>query len=461
MYIEKVLVVDDELMMRQFIAETLTRKNIEVVTAENGQKALAALKHQTFDLIFTDMKMPDMTGIDLLKKAKELSPQTVVVIITAFASVENAVEAMHFGAYNYLIKPFTPDTIEALLNKIQEHRLLIEENSYLRSQIPSHGTSSQHSVIAQSPAMKAILEDVARVAKSNASVFLTGESGTGKEVIASAIHALSLRADRPFIKVNCAAIPETLVESEFFGHEKGAFTNAHAKRLGRFELANHGSLLLDEITEVPILLQAKLLRALQEQEFERIGGTRPVKVDVRILSSSNRNIEEAIERKVLREDLFYRLNVVPIHLPPLRDRKEDILCLAEHFIEKFCTESHTPIKTLAEATKDKLYNYQWPGNVRELANIIERAVVMGPEDIIKPESIYLGTSSENKKKKEVHLPVGISLKELEKKLIIETLEAQQNNRTKTAQILDISVRTLRNKLKEYLIEEELPNERSI
>jgi two-component system response regulator AtoC len=465
MYIEKVLVVDDELIMRQFISETLIRKNIEVVTAENGQKALAALKNNTFDLIFTDMKMPDMTGIDLLKKVKELCPNTVVIVITAFASVENAVEAMRLGAYNYLIKPFTPDTIEALLDKIQEHRLLVEENSYLRSQITPNGSASTHSFIAQSPSMKAILQDVERVAKSNASIFITGESGTGKEVVASTIHAMSLRAERPFIKVNCAAIPETLIESEFFGHEKGAFTGAHTKRLGRFELANKGTLLLDEITEVPIMLQAKLLRVIQEQEFERVGGARPVKVDVRLISTSNRNIEEAIERKILREDLFYRLNVVPIHLPPLRNRKEDIICLAEYFIEKCCIESHLPIKTLAESTKEKLYSYHWPGNVRELANIIERAVVMGQGEIIKPESIYLGnavekttpsqaSSSESRRRKEAHLPIGITLKELEKKLIIETLEAQKNNRTKTAQILDISVRTLRNKLKEYMIDEE-------
>lgn len=466
MYIEKVLVVDDELIMRQFISETLIRKNIEVITAENGQKALAILKNNTFDLVFTDMKMPDITGIDLLKKIKENSPNTVVVVITAFASVENAVEAMRLGAYNYLIKPFTPDTIEALLDKIQEHRLLVEENSYLRSQMAPNGSSGPQSFIAQSPSMKAILKDVERVAKSNASIFITGESGTGKEVIASTIHAMSLRADCPFIKVNCAAIPEGLIESEFFGHEKGAFTGAHTKRLGRFELAHKGTLLLDEVTEVPITLQAKLLRVIQEQEFERVGGTRPIKVDVRLISTSNRNIEEAIERKILREDLFYRLNVVPIHIPPLRNRREDIVCLAEYFVEKCCIESHLPIKILAEATKEKLYNYNWPGNVRELANIIERAVVMGQGEEIKPESIYLGTSSEkqaqssissgeSKKKKEVHLPIGITLKELEKKLIIETLEAQKNNRTKTAQILDISVRTLRNKLKEYQIEDEL------
>lgn len=466
MYIEKVLVVDDELIMRQFISETLIRKNIEVITAENGQKALAILKNNTFDLVFTDMKMPDITGIDLLKKIKENSPNTVVVVITAFASVENAVEAMRLGAYNYLIKPFTPDTIEALLDKIQEHRLLVEENSYLRSQMAPNGSSGPQSFIAQSPSMKAILKDVERVAKSNASIFITGESGTGKEVIASTIHAMSLRADCPFIKVNCAAIPEGLIESEFFGHEKGAFTGAHTKRLGRFELAHMGTLLLDEVTEVPITLQAKLLRVIQEQEFERVGGSRPIKVDVRLISTSNRNIEEAIERKILREDLFYRLNVVPIHIPPLRNRREDINCLAEYFVEKCCIESHLPIKILTEATKEKLYNYNWPGNVRELANIIERAVVMGLGEEIKPESIYLGTSSEkqaqssissgeSKKKKEVHLPIGITLKELEKKLIIETLEAQKNNRTKTAQILDISVRTLRNKLKEYQIEDEL------
>jgi len=323
MSIEKVLIVDDEALVRNFLVETLKRKHLDVSSAENGLKALALLKEHTYDLVITDMKMPDLTGIDLLHKIKEMSPHTLVVVVTAYGSVENAVEAMRLGAYNYLIKPFSPDTIEAILEKAREHVSLVHENQYLRQQITE--TNASPLVIGESVAIKKIMDDVRQVAQSNASVFINGESGTGKEVIAQAIHFNSPRTKKPFIKVNCAAVPESLVESEFFGHEKGAFTGANAKRLGRFELAHSGTLLLDEVTEIPILLQAKLLRAIQEQEFERIEGTKPVKVDVRLISTSNRDINQAIQNKNLREDLYYRLNVVPIHLPPLRERKEDIM----------------------------------------------------------------------------------------------------------------------------------------
>lgn len=452
MSIEKVLVVDDEEILRNFMAETLSRLHLEVYKAENGLKALHILKDNSFDLIITDLKMPGMTGLELLKEIKRISPNTFVVIVTAFGSVENAVEAMRLGAFNYIIKPFSAEIIEGMIEKVKEHHILIEENNYFRRQYSRENQNGDRTFIAESKAMKQILEDIKKIAKSNANVMITGESGTGKEVIASEIHYQSLRANRPFIKVNCAAIPETLIESEFFGHEKGSFTGAHAKRLGRFELANQGTLLLDEITEVPILLQSKLLRVIQEQEFERVGGTKPLKVDVRIISTTNRDISEAIKNKILREDLFYRLNVVPIHIPPLRERKEDILPLATHFIQKFSAESHFVAKELSEESKKKLVDYNWPGNVRELANIIERAVVMEQSNIIQSDSIYLGFPSyategffNNKET--------LTLKELEKKLIIETLEKQNFNRTKTAELLDISVRTLRNKLKEYNMEE--------
>jgi len=459
MSIEKILIVDDETLVRNFLAETLRRKHVEVATAENGQKALALLKESTFDMVITDMKMPDLTGIDILRKIKEISPSTLVVVITAFGSIENAVEAMRLGAFNYLIKPFSPDTIEAVIEKAREHLSLVEENLYLRQQISSGGRL-QHQTIGESPIMKQIMGDVARVAKSNASVFIHGESGTGKEVIAQAIHDQSLRYQRPFIKVNCAAVPDTLIESEFFGHEKGAFTGANFKRLGRFELANGGTLLLDEITEIPLQLQAKLLRAIQEQEFERVGGTKPVKVDVRILSTSNRDVKDAIEKKILREDLYYRLNVVPIYLPPLRERKEDILPLAHYFLEQMCQDNHKEKKVLSIEAKNKLLTYHWPGNVRELANILERAVVMDNAPLIGPEHLFIENFGNSEKEcktpqqpllaqKSLSFPIGTSLQELEKRLIIETLQAQNNNRTKTAEILGISIRTLRNKLHEY------------
>lgn len=457
MSIEKILVIDDEELVRDFIAETLRRDHYEVHTAENGKQGIALFKEKSIDLVFTDMKMPDLTGIDVLKKIKELSPQTTVIVITAYGSIENAVEAMRLGAFNYLIKPFSPDTIEAVVAKANEHVSLLNENQYLREEISKKGGDKAFKVIAKSPVLLNILKDVERVAKSNASVFITGESGTGKEVIAQAIHSQSLRNERPFIKVNCAAVPETLLESEFFGHEKGAFTGANQKRIGRFELANGGTLLLDEVTEIPLTVQAKLLRAIQEQVFERVGGSKPVKVDVRIIATSNRNMKEAIEDKVLREDLYYRLNVVPVHLPPLRERRDDILPLAQYFIEKMCRENHKELCFLTEASIGKLLNYQWPGNVRELANIIERAVVMSSSDKICPEHIYLdipsarvGLECEEQEVKGIpSFPVGISLAELEKRFIIETLSVHQNNKKKTAEILGISPRTLRNKLNEY------------
>lgn len=451
MAIEKILIVDDEKLVRDFLLETLKRGNYDVKAVENGSKAFAALKEQQFDVVITDMKMSDLTGIDVLKKVKELSPSTIVVIITAYGSVENAVEAMRLGAFNYLIKPFTPDTIEAILEKAKEHLLLVEENSYLRQQVSTGVARANLSVVGESPAMKKILVDVERIAKSNANVLITGESGTGKEVIAQLIHNHSLRAHKPFIKVNCAAIPETLIESEFFGHEKGSFTGAATLHRGRFELASGGSLLLDEITEVPLGLQAKLLRVIQEQEFERVGGVRPIKVDVRIISTSNRDMKEALENKKIREDLYYRLNVMPIHLPPLRERVEDVMPLAEYFLVKFSQENHKEKIRLDDKTKKLLVEYSWPGNVRELANILERAVVLNASGVIRVEDVYLNQGSALPHRQSIS-EAGTTLQELEKKLIIETLQKLGNNRTKTAETLGISVRTLRNKLQEYKIE---------
>ncbi|MBA3721357.1 MAG: sigma-54-dependent Fis family transcriptional regulator [Parachlamydiaceae bacterium] len=439
MSIEKILVVDDEVIMRNFLIEALKRKGIDAVGAENGEKAIKILEEQSFDMVITDMKMSGLSGMDVLRKVKELSPSTLVMVITAYGTIENAVEAMKAGAFHYLIKPFSLESLIANIEKAGQHIALVEENQYLRQQVSTNGYI--HKVVAESPVMKKILKDVEQVAKSNANVFINGETGTGKEVIAHLIHYNSLRSNQPFIKVNCAAVPDTLVESEFFGHEKGSFTGAAAKRLGRFELANQGSLLLDEITEIPLNLQAKLLRVIQEQEFERVGGTKPVKVDVRLISTSNRDVKEAIENKILREDLYYRLNVVPIMLPPLRDRVEDIIPLAEYFIEQICLENHTAKKKLSAEAKKKLIQYRWPGNIRELANVIERAVVMDTEDVIYNDHLYLDGPS-------IKGTADVSMQELEKQLIIEAMQKHQN-RTKAAETLGISVKTLRDKLQEY------------
>lgn len=443
MSIQKILIIDDEKLVRDFLAETLKRKKYEVTTYESGQKALQHLKDHQYDLVITDMKMPGLTGIDVLKKIKESSPSTLVVIITAYGSIENAVEAMRLGAFNYLIKPFSPDSIEAVIEKANEHQSLLAENNYLREQVNAPGKIALQA-IAESPSMKKIFADVERIAQSSANVLITGESGTGKEVIAQLIHNQSLRSNKPFIKVNCAAVPETLIESEFFGHEKGAFTGASAMHRGRFELANGGSLLLDEITEVPLGLQAKLLRVIQEQEFERIGGTKPIHVDVRIISTSNRHMAEAIEQEKIREDLYYRLNVMPIHIPPLRERKEDIIPLALYFLSKLAQENHKNKMSLSPGARKRLEDYSWPGNVRELANVMERAIVLNNTGTIEAEEIYIGNLTE--------LPPEPDFSERE--LIIQTLQKMKNNQTKTAEKLGISVRSLRNKLQAYKVKVE-------
>lgn len=438
--IEKVLVADDEPLMLRFITDLLKRLGKEVVSAANGAEAIRHLETEPFDLVITDMKMPLKNGLDVLKAAKEHYPSILVILATAHGTIESAVEAMKLGAFNYLIKPFSPEALEGVLEKGEEHLRLIKENKFYRED------AKHPHLVAHSPAMKRILQDLDKIAKSQASIFITGESGTGKEVIAGAIHELSSRAQYPFIKVNCAAIPETLLESEFFGHERGSFTGAHVRKTGRFELADKGTLLLDEVTEIPLVLQPKLLRAIQEQEFERVGGTRPIKVNLRFLATSNRNMQEAIESKVFREDLFYRLNVVPIQIPALRNRREDILPLAHFFLERFCKENHKQLKTFTEQATKKLLDYPWPGNVRELANIIERTVVLDFAPVIDAEHLYLDSSVTAAPKE---LKKGMTLHEMEKELILETLESNHQNRTKTASILGISVRTLRNKLHEY------------
>lgn len=388
MSIEKVLIVDDEHLIRSFLGEALQRKGLIVELCENAKTALSLLREKNFDLVITDMKMEKAhSGIELLRFIKEKSPATLVIIMTAYGTIENAVDAMRLGAFNYLLKPFTLDALEILLDKANEHSTLVSENTYLRSL--TSGSEIPRKIIAESEAMKKILKEVKVIAKSRASVMLQGESGTGKEVVAHLIHTLSQRDAGPYIRVNCAAIPETLIESEFFGHEKGSFTGAHTKRMGRFELAHKGTLFLDEVTEIPLLLQPKLLRAVQEQEFERIGGTKAVNVDVRLISSSNRNLKEAIDTKVLREDLYYRLNVIPISLPPLRDRQEDIIPMAEYFLERHCQINHKSAKSLAKSAKNKLLSYRWPGNVRELSNVIERTVVLDCASIIEAEHLFI------------------------------------------------------------------------
>ena len=449
MAIEKVLIVEEDSRSCAFLQELLRKRKSEVYTASSGMDALELLHEHLFDLVICDLGSPETSGLKILQTAKKQNPQTVVVLTTAVACIESAVEAMRLGAFNYLLKPLSRETIEPMLDRVQEHVDLLQENHYLREEISCHPDQKKHHLITESDMMRKILSDVAKIAKSSSSVFISGESGTGKEVIAHAIHAGSHRTLQPFIKVNCAAIPNTLLESEFFGHEKGAFTGAINKKLGRFELADKGTLLLDEISEIPMELQSKLLRAVQEMEFERVGGVRPISVDVRLISTSNRSMKEAIEQKLFREDLYYRLNVVPIHLPPLRERRDDILPLAEFFLKRLCEENQKPIKRLSLNARQKLTDYHWPGNIRELANVMERTVVMNATDIIEAHHVYIDLSCPIKEAPSSPIPVGITLAEMEKRLILETLCREKNNRTKAAEILGISIRTLRNKLHLY------------
>jgi len=443
-----VLVIDDEQLMRDFVKETLTRAGYNVAVATDGKTGLDMLEKHDFDLVVTDLKMPVMDGLEVLRQVRSGFPGVNVIVMTAYATVETAVTALKSGAIDYIMKPFTPDEIEVVAQKAVEHGRLEEENRYLRSELKELYNFEE--MVGTGAAMRAVYDQIRKVAPTRATVLIYGETGTGKELVARAIHYTSPRRNKPFIKVNCAALSAGLLESELFGHEKGSFTGAFRRKIGRFELANEGTLLLDEISEMNADLQAKLLRVLQEREFERVGGTTPIGVDTRIVSTTNRDLCHAVESGRFREDLFFRLNVVPVHLPPLRERKEDIPLLVEHFLNKFSRENGKRVEGVSPEAMKMLQEHSWLGNVRELENCIERAVVLSEDTVLCPEHLSFGPAPVRKAQGDgIVVPHGSTVDEAVKMLIEDTLTRCNDNRTQAARLLGISVRTIRNKLREY------------
>ena len=436
----QILVVDDEPLMCRSLSEVIHRAGYEVFTANNGYEALEFIQQESISVIITDMNMPKMDGIEVLRQAKAIVPNVAVIMVTGYATVDSAVEAMKYGALDYITKPFSPSRINALIEKA------ISQVSTYTPQLEIRQSVS-HSIVTADPQMLDILDRLQLIAQSDSNVLIQGESGTGKELIARALHAYSDRSNGPYVAVNCAAIPESLLESELFGHEKGAFTNAIARRIGKIELAHGGTLLLDEVSEMAKPFQAKLLRAIQEREIVRIGGNQQMKVDVRIIATTNKNLVEEVDSETFREDLFYRLCVIPVFLPPLRERKDDIPVLAQYFAQKSSAKMGKKIGTISTDVIESLKNYSWPGNIRELENTIERAIALSTNGGISLSNIYF--SSRKKLSKYVSLEVGASLEDAERELIIRTLEEVDGNKQKAAGILGITAKTIRAKLRHY------------
>jgi DNA-binding NtrC family response regulator len=443
-----ILVVDDDSYVRESTEEILRRKGYQVDTSANGKDALVRLDEADFDLILSDIKMPEMDGIELLAAAKGKYPDIHVIMMTAFGSVDNAVEAMRKGAYDYIQKGSAdPTEIELVVERALKYQDSQRENKRLRSELQDK--YSFNNMIGKAHNMEQVFDLIDTVADSRATVLVTGESGTGKELVARALHYNSSRRSAPFIRLNCAALPKDLMESELFGHEKGAFTGAIKQTRGRFEMADGGTLLLDEISEIDPALQAKLLRVLQEREFERIGSTQTIKVDVRIVATTNRDLQKEVEAGNFREDLYYRLNVIEMGLPPLRERKEDIPALVQNFVAKYNEENGKRVTGVADETLDALLAYDWPGNIRELENYTERAVVVARGEALAPDDYPQRLTSGPQGRDDGGIHVGMTVHEMERRLIMKTLESCQGNRTEAAGMLGISTRTLRNKLHEY------------
>lgn len=439
----KIFIVDDELVMRKSLSGWLKRDGYDVDTAASGEEAIEKLKTTRFDLLLVDIKMEGISGLDVLKHVRENDPDMAVVMITAYGSISTAIEAMKNGAYDYLLKPFDPDELGLLIEKIIEQQAQARENLFLKEQYKDR--TRFESMIGQSKPMQEVFDLIRDVAPMDSTVLITGETGSGKGLAAKAIHTNSPRSEGPFVLVNCGAIPEHLMESELFGHQKGAFTDAKEMKKGRLELAHEGTLFLDEIGEISMRMQIDLLRVLEDRVFYRVGGTQPIEADFRVVAATNRNLKKAIKNETFREDLYFRLNVIAFQMPPLRERKEDIPLLAEHFLRRFSQETNKPIDKISRAATDEMMLYEWPGNVRELENAIERAVVVGKEREIRPEDLPFCRLDD---------PILIpktTLKDIEKAHIEKILHNNQWNIAKSSKILGIDRTTLYSKIKRYCI----------
>jgi len=446
-----ILIIDDEPAQVQALSGFLKKKGFTIEKANSGSDGISVVEKKSVDLIITDFKMPDMDGLSVLKRAKEINPEIDVILMTAYGTIESAIEAMREGAVDYLTKPVDLSQLELMINRVLERKQLISENRLLREQLAEKFRFEQ--IISVSETMEEAINIAGRVAPSKATVLITGESGTGKELIARAIHFASPRKDQPFLAVNCAALAENLLESELFGHEKGAFTGADRLRKGRFESANSGTLFIDEIGEIVLTTQVKLLRVLQEQSFERVGGTDPIHVDVRILTATNRNLEQMVENGTFREDLYYRLNVVRINIPPLRKRKADIPLLVDYFLKKYSTENNKPVSGISREAMDHLMKYDFPGNIRELENMMEQAVVLTRQNVITTKDLPMTVQNIRlESRKTASLKQGNftqQVEDFERSLIEKALAETNGVQTKAAEILGITERHLRYKLKKY------------
>ena len=452
---EQILIVDDHLPICKSLSELLNRAGYKAHMANNGFEALEAISREQFSVVITDMDMPRMDGLEVLKRTKAIVPDTAVVIITGYATVDSAVKAMKYGAHDYITKPITGDRIRTVIqNAIAGAPVeAIATQGALDVNTPFLGQR----IITADSQMLDVLNIVKLIAQTDSTVLIQGESGTGKELIARAIHLQSTRARQPFVAVNCAALPEGLIESELFGHEKGAFTGAIAKRVGKLELAHGGTILLDEVSEMAKPLQAKLLRTIQEREVVRVGGAHPFRIDVRIIATTNKNLSEEVDNGNFREDLFYRLRVIPIFLPPLRERTDDIPILAQYFVQRFCDRMRKKSKTISQKAMELLKLYPWQGNVRELENTIEGAIALSQKAVIAPGDLIF--SDRRRPSDYISLRIGTSLQDVERELIIRTLEKSGGNKQKTADILGITSKTIRSKLRQYGYEEPFQSEK--